>query len=243
MSSPVMLELSRVTKRFGGLVAVNEVSLEVQQGEILAVIGPNGAGKSTLLNLISGLYPTDSGSMSFWGADITLLPPEQRAWKGLGRAFQIVQPFPEMTVRENLLVGGIYGKPGTPMKTAHKVVDDVLSLTGLRAKAETPAGELTLLEDKRLEMARALCTQPKLLLLDEVMAGLRPAEAMEAVELVKKVRDSGVTVLFIEHLMPVVRALADRVVVMDYGQVIAQGRYSEVAQNAKVREAYLGRSA
>lgn len=243
MSSAVMLQLSGVTKRFGGLVAVNNVSLEVRQDEILAVIGPNGAGKSTLLNLISGLYPTDSGSMRFLEADITLLPPEQRAWRGLGRAFQIVQPFPEMTVRENLLVGGIYGKPRTSMKTAHKVVEDVLRLTGLEPKAETPAGELTLLEDKRLEMARALCTQPKLLLLDEVMAGLRPAEAMEAVELVKKVRSSGVTVLFIEHLMPVVRALAERVVVMDYGQVIAEGRYDEVAQNAKVREAYLGRSA
>jgi len=243
MSSPAMLELSGVTKRFGGLVAVNRVNLEVRQGEILAVIGPNGAGKSTLLNLISGLHPADSGSMRFLGADITPLPPEGRAWRGLGRAFQIVQPFPEMTVRENLLVGGLYGKPGTSMKTAHKVVEEVLQLTGLRAKAEIPAGELTLLEDKRLEMARALCTQPKLLLLDEVMAGLRPAEAMEAVELIKQVRDSGVTVLFIEHLMPVVRALADRVVVMDYGQVIAEGRYDEVAQNAKVREAYLGRSA
>ncbi|PZA08000.1 MULTISPECIES: ABC transporter ATP-binding protein [unclassified Meiothermus] len=243
MSSAVVLQLSRVTKRFGGLVAVNNASLEVRQGEILAVIGPNGAGKSTLLNLISGLYPTDAGTIRFLEADITLLPPEQRTWRGLGRAFQIVQPFPEMTVRENLLVGGIYGKPQTPLKTAHEVVEKVLRLTGLEPKAETPAGELTLLEDKRLEMARALCTQPKLLLLDEVMAGLRPAEAMEAVELVKKVRASGVAILFIEHLMPVVRALADRVVVMDYGQVIAEGRYDEVAQNAKVREAYLGRSA
>ena len=238
-----MLKLSGLSKRFGGVVAANQVSFEVKGGEIFAVIGPNGAGKSALLNLISGLVRPDSGKIEFLGLDITGAVPEVRAWKGLGRAFQIVQPFHQMTVRENLLVGAIYGKPATSLPDAQKVVQEVLSLTGLLPKAEVPAGELSLLEDKRLEMARALCTQPKLLLLDEVMAGLRPGEAMEAVELVKKVRDSGVTVLFIEHLMPVVRALADRVVVMDYGQVIADGKYDEVAANARVREAYLGRSA
>lgn len=238
-----MLKLTGLTKRFGGVTAANEVSFEVQEGEIFAVIGPNGAGKSTLLNLISGLLGPDSGSVHFLGQDITHSAPEVRAWLGLGRAFQIVQPFHEMTVRENLLVGAIYGKPGTPLEQAHQVVQNALTLTGLLPKAEVLAGDLSLLEDKRLEMARALCTQPKLLLLDEVMAGLRPAEAMEAVELVKRVRASGVTVLFIEHLMPVVRALADRVVVMDYGTVIAEGRYEAVAANPKVREAYLGRSA
>ncbi|WP_299430863.1 ABC transporter ATP-binding protein [uncultured Meiothermus sp.] len=238
-----MLKATGLTKRFGGVVAASEVSLEVHGGEILAVIGPNGAGKSTLLNLLSGLIRPDAGRIEFLGLDITRTVPEVRAWKGLGRAFQIVQPFLEMTVRENLMVGAIYGKPGTPLRTAQKVVEQVIELTGLSSKADTEAGELTLLEDKRLELARALCTRPKLLLLDEVMAGLRPAEAMEAVELVKRTRASGVTVLFIEHLMPVVRALADRVVVMDYGQVIAEGRYDEVAANAQVREAYLGRSA
>ena len=238
-----MLKLTDLTKRFGGVTAANAVSFEVQAGEIFAVIGPNGAGKSTLLNLISGLVRPDSGSIHFLGNDITNAVPEVRAWQGLGRAFQIVQPFHEMTVRENLLVGAIYGKPNTPLPQAQQVVQNALTLTGLLPKAEVLAGDLSLLEDKRLEMARALCTQPKLLLLDEVMAGLRPAEAMEAVELVKKVRASGVTVLFIEHLMPVVRALADRVVVMDYGTVIAEGKYEQVAANAKVREAYLGRSA
>ncbi|MDX2008302.1 MAG: ABC transporter ATP-binding protein [Meiothermus sp.] len=238
-----MLKLTGLTKRFGGVTAANAVSFEVQEGEIFAVIGPNGAGKSTLLNLISGLLGPDSGSVHFLGQDITHRAPEVRAWLGLGRAFQIVQPFHEMTVRENLLVGAIYGKPGTPLEQARQVVQNALTLTGLLPKAEVLAGDLSLLEDKRLEMARALCTQPKLLLLDEVMAGLRPAEAMEAVELVKRVRASGVTVLFIEHLMPVVRALADRVVVMDYGTVIAEGRYEAVAANPKVREAYLGRSA
>ncbi len=238
-----MLKVTRLTKRFGGVVAASEVNLEVHGGEILAVIGPNGAGKSTLLNLLSGLTRPDAGRIEFLGLDMTHSAPEVRTWRGLGRAFQIVQPFHEMTVWENLMVGALYGKPGTSMATAQKVVQEVLELTGLEAKADTEAGELTLLEDKRLELARALCTQPKLLLLDEVMAGLRPAEAMEAVELVKRIRASGVTVLFIEHLMPVVRALADRVVVMDYGEVIAEGRYDEVAANARVREAYLGRSA
>jgi branched-chain amino acid transport system ATP-binding protein len=238
-----VLRLTGVSKTFGGLKAVQGVSLEVWQGEILAVIGPNGAGKSTLLNLISGLLAPDSGSIEFLGEDLTRAAPEVRAWRGLGRAFQIVQPFPEMSVRENLTVGALYGKPGTSFRQAKEGVDRVLELTGLRPKAEHPAAQLSLLEDKRLELARALATQPKLLLLDEVMAGLRPAEAQEAVTLVKTIRDSGVSVLFIEHLMPVVRALADRVVVMDYGQVIAQGSYAEVAGNAKVREAYLGRSA
>jgi branched-chain amino acid transport system ATP-binding protein len=238
-----VLRVSGLSKRFGGVVAAREVNLEVRAGEILAVIGPNGAGKSTLLNLLSGLIRPDAGQIEFLGQDITHTPPEVRAWKGLGRAFQIVQPFHEMTVRENLMVGALYGKPGTSLKAARQVVEQVIELTGLTSKADTEAGELTLLEDKRLELARALCTQPRLLLLDEVMAGLRPSEAQEAVKLVQQIRESGVTVLFIEHLMPVVRALADRVVVMDYGQVIAEGPYEEVAANIKVREAYLGRSA
>jgi branched-chain amino acid transport system ATP-binding protein len=237
-----MLRVEGLSKRFGGVVAASGVDLQVQPGEILAVIGPNGAGKSTLLNLLSGLLRPDQGRIEFLGEEITQAPPEVRTWKGLGRAFQIVQPFPEMTVWENLLVGALYGKPNTSLKVAEGVVKEIIERTGLAPKAQTLAGELTLLEDKRLELARALCTRPRLLLLDEVMAGLRPSEALEAVELVRRIRESGVTVLFIEHLMPVVRALADRVVVMDYGQVIAQGRYDEVAANPRVREAYLGRA-
>jgi len=238
-----LLKVEGLSKRFGGLLAVNRVSLEVRPGEILAVIGPNGAGKSTLLNLLSGLLSPDEGRILFRGEEITHLPPEARAWRGLGRAFQIVSPFPEMTVRENLLVGALFGKPGTPKREAERVVEEVLELTGLAPKAHHLAGELTLLEDKRLELARALATRPNLLLLDEVMAGLRPKEAQEAVGLLQRIRARGVSILFIEHLMPVVRALADRVVVLDYGEVIAEGRYEEVAQDPRVREAYLGRSA
>lgn len=238
-----LLKVEGLSKRFGGLLAVNRVSLKVRPGEILAVIGPNGAGKSTLLNLLSGLLLPDEGRILFRGEEITHLPPEARAWRGLGRAFQIVSPFPEMTVRENLLVGALFGKPGTPKREAERVVEEVLELTGLAPKAHHLAGELTLLEDKRLELARALATRPNLLLLDEVMAGLRPKEAQEAVGLLQRIRARGVSILFIEHLMPVVRALADRVVVLDYGEVIAEGRYEEVTQDPRVREAYLGRSA
>ena len=238
-----VLEVQGVAKHFLGLEALKGVSLHLEEGEILAVIGPNGAGKSTLLNLISGLLRPDSGRVLLLGQDVTPLPPEARTHLGLGRAFQIVQPLPELTVRENLLVGALFGKPGTPRREAEAWVEEVLALTGLAPKAEAPAGELSLLEDKRLELARALATRPKVLLLDEVMAGLRPKEAAEAVALVRRIRDRGVSVLFIEHLMPVVRALADRVVVLDYGEVIAEGPYERVAQEERVREAYLGRRA
>ncbi|UZX14470.1 ABC transporter ATP-binding protein [Thermus sp. PS18] len=238
-----VLEVIRVSKRFLGLQALKEVSLHLEEGEILAVIGPNGAGKSTLLNLLSGLLRPDSGRILFQGQDITHLPPEARTHLGLGRAFQIVQPLPELTVRENLLVGARFGKPKVRQMEAEAWVEEVLRLTGLKARAEALAGELTLLEDKRLELARALATRPRVLLLDEVMAGLRPKEAEEAVALVRRIRDAGVSILFIEHLMPVVRALADRVVVLDYGEVIAEGTYQKVAQDQRVREAYLGRGA
>ena len=238
-----VLEVIRVSKRFLGLQALKEVSLHLEEGEILAVIGPNGAGKSTLLNLLSGLLRPDSGRILFQGQDITHLPPEARTHLGLGRAFQIVQPLPELTVRENLLVGARFGKPQVRQKEAEAWMEEVLRLTGLERRAEALAGELTLLEDKRLELARALATRPRVLLLDEVMAGLRPKEAEEAVALVRRIRDAGVSILFIEHLMPVVRALADRVVVLDYGEVIAEGTYEKVAQDQRVREAYLGRGA
>ncbi|WP_298631012.1 ABC transporter ATP-binding protein [uncultured Thermus sp.] len=238
-----VLEAAGVSKRFLGLQALKEVTLHLEEGEILAVIGPNGAGKSTLLNLLSGLIKPDQGRILFLGQDITHLPPEARTHLGLGRAFQIVQPFPELTVRENLLVGALFGKPGTSRKEGEAWVEEVLHLTGLQSRSEALAGDLTLLEDKRLELARALATRPKVLLLDEVMAGLRPKEAEEAVALVKRIRETGVSILFIEHVMPVVRTLADRVVVLDYGEVIAEGTYQEVAQDPRVREAYLGRRA
>ncbi|ABF45102.1 amino acid/amide ABC transporter ATP-binding protein 1, HAAT family [Deinococcus geothermalis DSM 11300] len=238
-SAPV-LRAEGLSKRFGGLHAVQNVSFTHSAGEILAVIGPNGAGKTTLLNLLSGVYRPSSGRLWLLGRDVTDDSMEARCHAGLGRAFQIVRPFPEMTVHENVTVGALFGKPGVSLPAARERAYDLLERTGLAAHADKAAHELTLLQDKRLEVARALATEPRVLLLDEVMAGLRPAEAQEAVALVRSVRDSGVSVLFIEHIMPVVRDLADRVVVMDQGQVIAQGTYREVTANPQVVAAYLG---
>ena len=239
-AAPVVLKAEGLSKRFGGLLAVQNVSFTQYAGEVLAVIGPNGAGKTTLLNLLSGVYRPTSGRLHLLGQDVTDRAIEHRCHLGLGRAFQIVRPFPEMTVHENVTVGALFGKPGRNLSQAREVAYDLLERTGLAAHAGKAAHELTLLQDKRLEVARALATGPEVLLLDEVMAGLRPGEAQEAVHLVRSVRDSGISVLFIEHIMPVVRDLADRVVVMDQGQVIAEGTYREVTANSQVVSAYLG---
>jgi len=235
-----LLEIRGLGKRFGGLAAVADMDFDLEQGEILAIIGPNGAGKTTLLNMVSGLLRPSSGSIRLAGTDITSLKPEDRCHLGLGRAFQVVQPFPEMTVEENVRVGALFGTPGTDEATAAELATDALKRTGLWALKDTDAEELTLMQEKRLEIARALATQPAVLLLDEVMAGLRPAESREAIELVRSIRDSGVTVIFIEHVMPVVKDLADRVIVMDYGRKIAEGSYAEVTALPAVIEAYLG---
>ncbi|RJF69130.1 ABC transporter ATP-binding protein [Deinococcus cavernae] len=239
-AAPVVLKAEGLSKRFGGLLAVQNVSFTQFAGEVLAVIGPNGAGKTTLLNLLSGVYRPTAGRLHLLGQDVTDQSIEHRCHLGLGRAFQIVRPFPEMTVHENVTVGALFGKPGANLAQARDLAYDLLERTGLAAHADKAAHELTLLQDKRLEVARALATQPKVLLLDEVMAGLRPAEAQEAVQLVRSVQGSGISVLFIEHIMPVVRDLADRVVVMDQGQVIAEGTYREVTRNPQVVSAYLG---
>jgi branched-chain amino acid transport system ATP-binding protein len=238
MAAPLLVA-QNLSKRFGGLQAVDAVSLELHSGEILGVIGPNGAGKTTFLNLLSGVYTPDRGSLMLENTDLTKASPEARAKAGLGRAFQIAQPFPEMTVLENVAVGALFAA-NLPMNVALKRAEEVLELTGLAPKRHVMAHNLSLLEDKRLEMARALSTNPKVLLLDEVMAGLRPSEALEAVQVVKQIRSSGIAVLFIEHLMHVVRELADRVVVMNNGAVLASGSYAQVTQNPAVIEAYLG---
>ena len=235
-----VLQARGLSKRFGGLLAVSDISFDLHAGEILAVIGPNGAGKTTLLNLLSGLFKPTAGQLTLLGQDVTNAPMEQRCHLGLGRAFQIVRPFPEMTVLENVTVGALFGKGGRSLSEARERARELLELTGLAAHADKAAHDLTLLQDKRLEVARALATQPKVLLLDEVMAGLRPAESQEAVELVRRVREGGVSVLFIEHIMPVVRDLADRVIVMDAGRVLAEGTYADVVSQERVIAAYLG---
>ena len=235
-----LLRVDGLTKRFGGLSAVTDLSFGVGAGEIVAIIGPNGAGKTTTLNLLSGLLEPTSGRIELAGREIGGDSPAVRCHLGLGRAFQVVQPFPEMTVAENVRVGALFGSPGISTARAEEIAEACLEQTGLWEIRGTPAEELTLMQEKRLEIARALATQPQVILLDEVMAGLRPAEAREAVALVQKIRDQGVTVVFIEHVMPVVRDLADRVIVMDYGSKIAEGIYAEVTANPQVVEAYLG---
>ena len=235
-----VLSVANLGKTFGGLAAVNDLSIEVDEGEILAIIGPNGAGKTTTLNMMSGLLLPSQGRITLKGQDITQADPATRCHVGLGRAFQVVQPFPEMTVEENVLVGALFGKAGVSEARGLELTQSALERSGLMRVKDTPAESLTLLQEKRLEIARALATQPDVLLLDEVMAGLRPAEAREAVDLIRSVRESGVTIVFIEHVMPVVRDLADRVVVMDYGQKIAEGSYQEVTRHPQVISAYLG---
>ena len=237
-----ILTVDQLGRRFGGLAAVSDLSFEVYEGEIFAIIGPNGAGKTTTLNLLSGLFEPTTGTINLEGTDITRMPSFKRCHLGLGRAFQVVQPFPEMTVEDNVMVGALFGADNVPGEEARRRADAAIERSGLEHLRHTPAEDLNLLQEKRLEIARALATAPKLLLLDEVMAGLRPAEARVAIDLVKSVRADGVTVIFIEHVMPVVRDLADRVLVMDYGKELARGSYAEVTANPKVIEAYLGES-
>jgi branched-chain amino acid transport system ATP-binding protein len=237
------LRVERLVKRFGGLTAVDDVSFEVGEGEAFAIIGPNGAGKTTLLNVVSGLLTPTSGRVWVAGVEVTGASSAARTHAGLGRAFQVVQPFHEMTVRENVMVGASFGRLGRSTREAMRRTEEALTSTGMMALAEVAAEDLTLMQEKRLEIARALATGPRVLLLDEVMAGLRPGEAREAVELVRGVRAGGVSVVFIEHVMPVVRDLADRVLVMDYGRMLTMGSYEEVTRDPRVIEAYLGGAA
>jgi branched-chain amino acid transport system ATP-binding protein len=236
----MILQANGISRSFGGLAAVQDLSFSVEEGEIFAIIGPNGAGKTTTLNLLSGLLELSGGSITLAGRDLSRLDSARRCHLGLGRAFQVVQPFPEMTVAENVLVGALFGTPGTGRKAALHAAHAALERCGLLHLRHTPAEDLTLLQEKRLEIARALATNPRVLLLDEVMAGLRPGEAREAVQLIRRIQADGVTIIFIEHVMPVVRDLADRVLVMDYGRRLAEGTYRQVTENEQVIAAYLG---
>jgi branched-chain amino acid transport system ATP-binding protein len=231
-----------VTKRFGGVAALAEVSFDVRAGEVLGIIGPNGAGKTTLLNCISGVHTPDAGQIVFGGTRIAGMAPHRVARLGIGRTFQVVKPFPSMTVRENAAVGALFGsdRARLPPSKAFAHADEVLAMVGLERRADELVAGLTIPDRKRLEVARALATRPSLLLLDEVMAGLNQVEVDEALEIVRRVSASGVTIVLIEHVMRVVVGVCTRAVVLHFGSVLAGGQPEQVLRDPRVIEAYLG---
>ncbi len=236
----MMLQVQEVTKRFGGLQALTEVSFELPEGEILGLIGPNGAGKTTLFNVINGVYVPERGRVIFRGEDITGLPSYEVAGRGLARTHQVVRPLSDLTVRENVMVGACFGREGHSLPQAAVKADEALTKVGLIDRAGQPAGSLNVAQKKRLEMARALAASPHLILLDEVLAGLNPSEITGMMETVRSIRDDGVTILMIEHVMQAIMSISDRIIVLDYGMLIARGTPAEVANNPQVIEAYLG---
>ncbi len=237
MSEPLLL-CTGATKAFGGLVAVNGATIKLDEGEILGLIGPNGAGKTTLFNIISGEIPPDEGSIHFNGGDITGLKPHVIAQKGLVRTFQIAKPFAKLSVVENVMVGAFINTSSVEQADQH--AREVIEFVGLSSHADQPASNLTTASRKKLELARALATRPKLLLLDEVMAGLTPAESASMVELLQGIREQGVTQLVIEHVMQAIMTLSDRIAVLHHGELIATGPPKQVVSDTSVIEAYLG---
>ncbi len=237
----LLLEGRGVTKRFGGLAAVTNVDFEVREGEILGVIGPNGAGKTTLFNLISGALPVTRGSIHFMSREVTRLSPADRCHQGIARTFQQGKLFPSLTVFENIVLAVMFGssKHKSSFAAEQKAIR-LLEAAGLAERKDSLAKGLTLAAQRRVEISRALATEPKLLLLDEVLAGLTPTEMAQGVELVRAVRDRGVTVLIVEHIMKAIMGLSDRIIVLHHGEKIAEGTPAEVANSETVRRVYLG---
>ncbi len=235
-----LLSVRNVSKRFGGLQALTDVSFDLPEGQILGLIGPNGAGKTTLFNIINGVYKPDEGRISFMEQDVTRAKSYDLAHMGIARAHQIVRPLNELTVRENVMVGACFGRLNQGLEDAAHTADEVLGFVGLASRASLLARTLNVAEKKRLEMARALAARPYLLLLDEVLAGLNPSEVGRMIQTVRDIRQQGVTIIMIEHVMKAMMNISDRIIVLDYGRQIAEGTPDEIARDPRVIEAYLG---
>jgi branched-chain amino acid transport system ATP-binding protein len=238
-----VLRIANVAKSFGGLRAIADVSFDVPRGQFFGIIGANGAGKTTLLNLITGYMPPSSGTIEFEGEPIHGLPPYRIAHRGIGRTFQITQPFAEMSVLDNVMTGALFSRHGArrSLKEARAMCDEPLHLVGLTAQADLPAGALTLGGKKKLELARVLATEPKLLLLDEVMGGLTRGEIEDLMVVLQRIHAAGTTVVMIEHLVHVILDLCDHVFVLNFGRELFRGTPQEVVSNPEVIEAYLGK--
>jgi branched-chain amino acid transport system ATP-binding protein len=236
-----VLKTENVTRQFGGLAALTRVSLEFRGNEILGIIGPNGAGKTTFINVMAGIYLPTSGKIFFDGREITELPAHNRCRLGVGRTFQLVRPLPGLSLVENIMVGALFGK-GLGLRQARRKAEDLCEFLGL-PEVSRDISRMTALEIKKMEIARALATQPKLLFLDEVMAGLNSDETLEMIGLVRKIHKQGIAIGIVEHIMRVIRELTDRCVVLDWGEVIAEGPYEKVSADPMVIKAYLGEEA
>jgi branched-chain amino acid transport system ATP-binding protein len=238
-----ILAARHVTKRFGGLAAVSDLSFDLEEGEILGLIGPNGSGKTTLVNVVTGAMPCSGGDVQFRGASLRGLPPYEIGRRGVSRTFQVVKPFRNLTVVENVMVGALFGARGgaRALAVARRRAEEVLDFVALAHRAEAPAEGLNVPERKRMELARALAMRPTVLFLDEVMAGLNPAEIDAAVALIRRIRDRGITLVVIEHVMRAIRDLSDRIVVLFHGEKLTEGPPRDVLNDPDVIAAYLGR--